>query len=175
MGRLRLRTPSLDEALAIMKSEPKKENPVETDDRFPSGPWKGFFLQPILPGRHWMELILTFRSGVLSGEGRDWVGQFIIRGKYEVLSGKCWFAKRYLGKHDVSYQGYNEGKGIWGLWELPSEGKSWRGGFHIWPVAMGDPTGSKLKTAEDVPVPEPEYVGEPVGVGVPEEVGAGVV
>lgn len=153
-----------------MDSEPKSENPVESDDRFPSGPWKGFFLQPVLPGRHWMELILTFRGGVMTGEGRDWVGRFIIRGKYEVDSGKCWFAKRYVGKHDVSYQGYNEGKGIWGLWELPSQGKSWRGGFHIWPVAMGDPTGSKLKAEADVPAPEPEpeFVGEPVGVGAAE-------
>ena len=53
-----------------MNPEPKKERPVESDDRFPSGPWKGFFLQPILPGRHWMELILTFREGVMTGEGR---------------------------------------------------------------------------------------------------------
>ena len=25
---------------------------AETDPRFPSGPWTGFFLQPLVPGRH---------------------------------------------------------------------------------------------------------------------------
>ena len=32
---------------------------VETDPRFPSGPWIGFFLQKLVPGRHQMELRLT--------------------------------------------------------------------------------------------------------------------
>ena len=49
---------------------------VEPDGRFPSGPWTGYFLQPSLPGKHWMELILTFRDGTVVGEGRDWVGNF---------------------------------------------------------------------------------------------------
>ena len=35
---------------------------LETDPRFPSGPWTGFFLQKLLPGRHVMELRLTFRA-----------------------------------------------------------------------------------------------------------------
>ena len=49
---------------------------LEQDGRFPSGPWKGFFLQPELAGRHWMELKLTFPPGTgkLRGDGRDWVG-----------------------------------------------------------------------------------------------------
>ena len=53
-----------------------------------------------------------------------------------------------MGLHDVSYKGYNEGKGIWGQWEV---GSTWRGGFHIWPEAMGDPTTPKMSAAEDVP------------------------
>ena len=52
---------------------------LETDPRFPSGPWTGFFLQPLLPGRHLMELRLTFRHGAMSGDGRDWVGPFVVR------------------------------------------------------------------------------------------------
>ena len=111
--------------------------PAETDPRFPSGPWQGFFLMAHLPGRHKMELHLNFRKGVMTGEGRDLIGPFLIRGKYDLDDGKCRWTKRYVGKHDVAYQGYNEGKGIWGLWEIPP---SWRGGFHIWPSAMGDPT-----------------------------------
>lgn len=145
------------------------EPPVEPDERFPSGPWEGFFLQPsVRKGRSWMELILTFRAGVMSGEGRDWVGNFLIRGRYEVVSGKCWWSKRYVGKHDVAYQGYNEGKGIWGLWEMKDYG--WRGGFLIWPVGMGDPTKAKLAAAADVPNEETvEAPAEPVPVGAGSE------
>jgi hypothetical protein len=124
---------------------------MEEDSRFPSGPWKGFFLQPVLTGRHWMELSLTFRRGVIRGEGRDWVGTFSFRGRYEVETGKCWWTKQYLGRHALHYQGYNEGKGIWGTWDWPGA-PTWRGGFHIWPVAMGDPTQRRLAEAVDEPV-----------------------
>jgi hypothetical protein len=145
--------------------QPGPEPPLETDERFPSGPWEGFFLQPtIRKGRSWMELILTFRAGVMTGEGRDWVGKFLIRGRYDLGNGKCWWSKRYVGKHDVAYQGYNEGKGIWGLWEMKDYG--WRGGFHIWPVGMGDPTQQKLTAAVDTPKEEAiEAPLEPVPVG----------
>jgi hypothetical protein len=123
-----------------------------------------------------MELGLTFRNGVMTGEGRDWVGQFLIRGKYTVEDGKCWWTKSYIGKHDVFYHGYNEGKGIWGMWEIPP---TYDGGFHIWPVAMGDPTQSKLSEAIDRPAeagaeseikvedPAEVKVEEPIEVGVP--------
>src|SRR5687768_16933045 len=100
------------------------EPSVESDERFPSGPWTGFFLQPLREGRQWMELHLTFRGGSLRGDGRDWVGEFVVAGKYDVGDGRCWWSKRYLGKHDVAYQGFNEGKGIWGVWEM---GRDWRG------------------------------------------------
>jgi hypothetical protein len=126
---------------------------VETDPRFPSGPWVGFFLQPTIPGRHSMEIHLTFSSGTMKGEGRDWVGQFVIRGRYEVADGKCHWTKRYLGKHDVFYQGYNEGKGIWGIWEIPPVvDPSMRGGFQIWPEGMADPTQQRLSEEADLPV-----------------------
>src|SRR5262249_37336862 len=99
-----------------MPVSPDQHSPVETDPRFPSGPWTGYFLQPVIPGRHLMELSLTFRQGQLSGEGRDWVGHFVLRGRYCLEDGKCYWTKRYLAKHDVFYQGFNEGKGIWGVW-----------------------------------------------------------
>ncbi|MBI3464426.1 MAG: hypothetical protein HY000_15430 [Planctomycetes bacterium] len=141
-----------------MTRQPSQEPPVEQDSRFPSGPWKGFFLQRTVPGRHWMELHLTFREGTIRGEGRDWVGQFIITGRYQIEDDKCWWTKRYVGKHDVAYQGYNEGKGIWGTWQIPP---TWRGGFHIWPLAMGDPDTDRLvETLE-----QPDEVVELVGVG----------
>jgi hypothetical protein len=124
----------------------------EQDSRFPSGPWKGFFVQPRIEGRSWMDLQLSFREGSICGDGRDWVGPFVIVGRYELQSGKCWWTKKYIGKHDVAYQGYNEGKGIWGVWEIPP---AWRGGFHIWPLAMGDPTIQHLAEALDEPL---EYI-----------------
>lgn len=145
---------------------------LETDDRFPSGPWEGFWLQPVLDkNRHWMELVLTFQAGTVTGEGRDRVGSFLIRGRYDTEDGKCYWTKRYVGKHDVFYDGYNEGRGIWGTWELKEP--PWRGGFHIWPVGMGDPT--QRKSAAEAPIPietEPESVApeaEPVGAGAGEE------
>lgn len=135
-------------------TEPERPEPpaLETDDRFPSGPWTGFFLMKRRPGRHWMELRLTFRNGRMQGEGRDAIGAFLIRGTYELDGGNCWWAKRYVGKHDVAYKGFNEGKGIWGVWEIPP---SDTGGFHIWPEGMADPTGGRLKEAIDAPAPEP--------------------
>lgn len=132
-----------------------KSTNLETDPRFPSGPWTGFFLQRAIPGRHSMELHLTFSQGTMTGEGRDWVGKFIIRGRYNLADGKCHWTKKYLGKHDVFYQGFNEGKGIWGVWEIPPEqnyGLNSRGGFHIWPEGMDDPTQSALRAEADLPI-----------------------
>jgi hypothetical protein len=143
---------------------------LEADARFPSGPWEGFWLQPVLDkNRHWMELILTFRTGAITGEGRDRVGKFVIRGRYDTDDGSCYWSKRYLGKHDVFYQGYNEGRGIWGTWELKDP--PWRGGFHIWPVGLGDPTQRRTAAEADAPT-EPAFDptdAEPVGAGAGEE------
>ena len=48
------------------------------------------------------------------------IGPFLIRGKYNIDDGKCHWSKRYVGKHDVAYQGYNEGKGnLGGLGNSP--------------------------------------------------------
>ncbi len=148
-----------------MEPESPPESPVEMDERFPSGPWTGFFLEPARQGRQWMELRLTFREGVLHGEGRDYVGPFLLVGRYETSSGKCWWAKRYVGKHDVAYQGYNEGKGIWGTWTI--DVPPLRGGFHIWPEGMPDPSRPTLKAEADVPIEA-----EPVETAVAEPVGA---
>ena len=120
----------------------------ETDPRFPSGPWTGFFLQPGTPERHWMELDLTFRDGVMAGAGRDRVGKFAVSGRYHLDDGKAHWDKTYLRAHSIAYAGYNEGKGIWGTWDYQS---NWRGGFLIWPVAMGDPTKQTLTVAVDAP------------------------
>ena len=141
---------------------------LETDPRFPSGPWTGFFLQAQLPGRHLMEMRLNFRQGVLTAEGRDWVGAFLFRGHYDLADGRCYWTKRYLGKHDVFYQGFNEGKGIWGTWEIPTvpEPSIGRGGFHIWPEGMSDPSEPQLSEEADLPIAEEIELGEPLTTGI---------
>ena len=135
------------------------EPPVETDSRFPSGPWKGFFLQPLLPGRHWMEIHLTFRAGRLNGEGRDWVGPFVMTGRYDLDNGRCWWTKTYVGRHEIDYDGYNEGKGIWGRWQW-NHGPSWHGGFHIWLVGQGFDDPTRLTESVEAPAPEEVMVEE---------------
>jgi hypothetical protein len=128
---------------------------LETDPRFPSGPWVGFFTQPILPGKHSMELRLSFHQGVMTGDGRDWVGPFTIQGRYDLSNGKCHWHKKYLSKHDVHYTGFNEGKGIWGTWEIPPNqngGLHWTGGFYIWPEGWPDPTMEHLYEEADPPI-----------------------
>lgn len=124
---------------------------IEMDPRFPSGPWMGYFLQRALPGRQRMEMQLTFRNGALSGEGRDWVGAFVMRGRYAVEDGTCHWTKRYLGKHDVFYKGYNEGKGIWGVWEISESYCQDRGGFHIWPKGMAGAETEQIEEEADLP------------------------
>jgi hypothetical protein len=50
-----------------------------SEDPFPSGPWVGFY--NCGPGdRHRMDLHLTFADGIVTGDGNDDVGRFLIRG-----------------------------------------------------------------------------------------------
>jgi hypothetical protein len=108
---------------------------LETDPRFPSGPWTGFFLQYWLPGRHNTDLELTAADGRLTGTGRDWVGPYTMDGTYNLATGHCEWTKQYLGKHRILYRGMSDGHGIWGVWEIRILGGFYRdkGGFHIWP------------------------------------------
>ncbi|WP_084760007.1 hypothetical protein [Zavarzinella formosa] len=124
----------------------------EADDRFPSGKWVGFFLDSRIPGKHQMELSLTFVNGKMTGEGRDRVGEFVVTGGYDTRNGECLFSKQYLNAHRIAYRGFNEGKGIWGTWELRWGFMTFKGGFHIWPEGMGDPTNHTLKEEIDLPL-----------------------
>jgi hypothetical protein len=123
-----------------------------SESLFPSGPWTGFYNYH--PGnRHRMDLHLSFTNGNIEGEGLDDIGRFIIRGRYQEANGECYWTKSYLGAHDVFYQGYREGKGIWGTWQIGVLG---HGGFHIWPRQSE----AGETTAEEEAVPEPvEAVG----------------
>ena len=153
-------------------TSPQPEPQLEADSRFPSGPWCGFFLMSHLPGKHQMELKLSFRQGVMTGEGRDLIGPFLIRGRYQVDDGQCWWTKRYIGKHDVSYRGYNEGKGIWGLWEIPP---TWRGASISGPRRWATRRSRRLSEAIDEPIEVVETeAGMEVGAAWRSEPGQGV-
>jgi hypothetical protein len=134
----------------MMKPTPAQ---LETDPRFPSGLWTGFFLMPHTGSkRHATDLTLTFAAGVMTGSGRDQVGPFTMHGRYDLGDGKCHWVKHYVRKHDVFYNGFNEGKGIWGMWDIPNAlGIAWKGGFHIWPEGMDDPTQLALSAEADLP------------------------
>ena len=100
--------------------------------------------------------LLTFADEQLEGEGRDCIGEFLFKGRYSLEIGECHFTKRYIGQHDVFYRGFNEGKGIWGVWEIQYRHVSGatfsdKGGFHIWPEGMADPTQQTLKNEEPIP------------------------
>jgi hypothetical protein len=144
-----------------MKPKPPS---FEADPRFPSGLWTGFYLMPQTGSRrHPTSLTLTFAEGVMTGRGADAVGPFTVNGSYSIEDGKCAWVKQYVGKHVVLYSGYNEGKGIWGMWEIPPV----KAGFHIWPEGMEDPTRPTLSEEADLPVALTEEItiGEEVVVG----------
>jgi hypothetical protein len=131
---------------------PQLQIELESDERFPSGEWMGFY---IFGGKKYlMELDLTFTSGSFRGDGRDSLGQFVIAGRYELETGKVIFEKHYVGKHTILYKGWNEGNGIWGTWGVTA---SHKGGFHIWPRDMADSLGLKLRV--EVPVERPVLSG----------------
>jgi hypothetical protein len=142
---------------------PTRRGPVERDPRFPSGEWKGFWVQRGMPGRQWMRLALEFNGGAIAGEGRDIIGPFVLAGSYDLKSGRCTLLKRYVNQHAVAYEGFNDGDGLWlwGTWKLPDDS----GGFHLWPKGEADPTGSTLSQEAEIPVDDRELVLVGVGVG----------
>ena len=110
----------------------------EMDDRFPSGEWTGFYVQPDSRQQHRMDLALEFAAGTISGIGDDPVGQFTIRGDYDTENGRCSWTKQYLGQHGVDYAGQARWGGIVGHWTIPGMPAFWSGPFFIWPRAAGD-------------------------------------
>ena len=132
----------------IMNEPAHKSSTAETDPRFPSGPWLGFWIQRGY-GKQSMSLSLGFANGRVDGAGRDIVGQFTFSGTYDLKTGCVQIVKQYLGKHRVLYDGANQGDGmwLWGLWTL----RYLRGGFHLWPEGEEDPTIHRLKTEQELP------------------------
>lgn len=125
----------------------------ETDPRFPSGPWIGYYHQS--PSQARQRLGLTFLQGVISGEGRDPAGQFAVRGSYDIGSGRATLKKTYT-THTVEYDGMATDDGISGGWVIRGFGGMVedKGIFQIWPDLSAG-AGDALRVREE----------EPVGVG----------
>lgn len=119
-----------------------------SDREFPSGPWTGFYTYSGLPGKFLTDVHFTFESGRVTGEGNDNVGPFIIAGRYDPVAKECFWTKTYVAAHNVFYQGFREGKGIWGTWEIRP---SVRGGFQLWP--RGSEGGENEAVGEEKELP----------------------
>lgn len=111
---------------------------AETDDRFPSGDWTGFYCQPDTRQRYAMNLSLHFSDGKIAGEGDDVVGEFSVAGHYRLAEGDCAWTKQYAGQHAVEYEGAFRQGGIVGTWRIDGQPEDWCGPFFIWPAEKGD-------------------------------------
>lgn len=119
-----------------------------SDELFPSGEWLGFYTyRP--QNKHRMDLHLTFNQGQITGIGNDDIGRFLIKGRYDAATKECYWTKTYIGRHDVFYRGYREGKGIWGAWEINLLS---HGGFHIWPRSAGSGEAESEANEQSEPV-----------------------
>jgi hypothetical protein len=96
----------------------------------------GRFLHLFWPIQEYLvDFVLEFQNGVMTGEGAEGIGFFVISVKYSTANGECSWVKQYVGRHAVNYVGFREGKGIWGTW-IVGLGK---GGFQIWLLSEGMP------------------------------------
>lgn len=94
-----------------------------------SGKWAGQYTQ--YNKAHAFEQELMFSSGRLSGDGSDGVGQFKVKGSYDIETGELNWIKSYIGRHNVEYTGIFDGSEITGTWRIHSDG----GAFKMTPVA----------------------------------------
>ena len=117
---------------------PTSDEQHETDDRFPTGEWTGFYVQPDSRQRYKMDLFLEFVENRISGNGDDPVGEFTICGAYDATTGECSWTKQYVGQHSVEYAGEARRRGIVGQWRVPGMPEFWSGPFFVWPRALGD-------------------------------------
>jgi hypothetical protein len=83
--------------------------------------------------------MLEFSAGHIRGAGIDNPGQFVIDGSYDDATGRVQWTKKYLGKHDVRYEGTVSLGEITGSWSLtpPKQGRELHGHFRIWPLPDG--------------------------------------
>lgn len=125
---------------------PLTNEKFETDPRFPSGAWRGYWLQHGMKG--WMKLMLEFRTGCVSGDGVDVVGQFTVRGSYCLKTGQVTIRKHYAGRYMVAYDGAAASDvHLRGQWNIRACLE--RGPWHIWPLPAGQSDSKFVETAAD--------------------------
>ena len=56
-----------------------------SNPNYPSGQWVGFFTYSDSSQRHLMDLLLSFRNGVITGQGADGIGYFSITGRLKEI------------------------------------------------------------------------------------------
>jgi hypothetical protein len=96
----------------------------------PSGAWSGYYAYLNVQQLHRMKLQLMFsQEGAIDGDGIDDIGQFTIRGRFDIAKLQAQWTKTYLGRHSVEYDGVYDGRNILGTWSLPGG----TGSFRIWP------------------------------------------
>jgi hypothetical protein len=83
------------------------------------GRWRGYWEQAPWGRQPMEDLTLRFSDGAIVGEGWDMVGRFLFRGTIDA-GGKVHLIKKYLGQHEVIYEGDYDGEGtIYGTWSIP--------------------------------------------------------
>ncbi|MBK8978995.1 MAG: hypothetical protein IPM29_24125 [Planctomycetes bacterium] len=117
------------------------------DDRFPSGPWTGYYQH--VGCRFRQDMDLEFRDGELRGGGIDSTGRFEVHGRYCEESLEVIWTKTYHDAYEVRYRGFREQRGIWGVWDVDTRS---RGGFHIWPRKPKEEVPQYLADEDEVPV-----------------------
>ncbi len=109
----------------------------ETDERFPSGHWIGWYRQYGTRSR--MLIRIWFQHGKVHATGSDGIGPFTFSGRYDTESGDVSFVKTYIARPElveIFYQGRGEQKGVRGAWEFL--GIRGGGEFHIWPESQSE-------------------------------------
>jgi hypothetical protein len=128
-------------------ADDRPELESETDDRFPSCCWTGFYIQWGQRGKQ--DLILSFAGGKIFGEGADSGGEFMVRGTYDTENGRVEMTKRY-DAHTVEYDGQASQAGIMGRWQIRYLALTDRGEFHIWPITSG--SADAMRTEAEAPL-----------------------
>lgn len=91
--------------------------PPAAADYLSNAVWKGYYEQD--GNRHDMtfKMFSVVMNGDVMGKGKDEVGEFELRGFCNEF-GDAQFAKRYIGKHTVMYNGKVDNKSMKGSWSV---------------------------------------------------------
>ena len=106
---------------------------LETDKRYPSGLWIGYWMQGFIFRRE--QMTLTFSGGKVTGDGSDSLGAFRISGCYCVDTGAVSLRKTYDKCPDVSHAGETGEFCIYGTRQI--DGIQQEGDWRIWHAQDG--------------------------------------